>query len=85
MDKLQESLEKMSGHETRAENEVTDLKKEVMSSKGLPCSRSSQNPAILTLFPAPLFHPGRWNQQQPHRLRDKIYKSFEEEGVVADA
>jgi hypothetical protein len=29
----------MSGHETRAENEVTDLKKEVMSLKGLLLSR----------------------------------------------
>eukprot|EP00088_Acartia_fossae_P021425 TRINITY_DN22886_c1_g2_i1.p1 TRINITY_DN22886_c1_g2~~TRINITY_DN22886_c1_g2_i1.p1 ORF type:complete len:318 (-),score=106.67 TRINITY_DN22886_c1_g2_i1:126-1079(-) len=39
MEKLQASLDSMNGQGTRSENEVTDLKKEVMSLKGLLLSR----------------------------------------------
>ena len=33
------SLDSITGHETRSKNEVSDLKKEVMSLKGLLLSR----------------------------------------------
>eukprot|EP00088_Acartia_fossae_P021427 TRINITY_DN22886_c1_g2_i3.p1 TRINITY_DN22886_c1_g2~~TRINITY_DN22886_c1_g2_i3.p1 ORF type:complete len:316 (-),score=121.04 TRINITY_DN22886_c1_g2_i3:104-1051(-) len=50
MEKLQASLDSMNGQGTRSENEVTDLKKEVMSLKGLLLSSRSfpQNPTILS-------------------------------------
>jgi len=39
MEKLQASLDSINGNETRSKNEVSDLKKEVMSLKGLLLSR----------------------------------------------
>jgi len=50
MEKLQASLDSINGNETRSKNEVSDLKKEVMSLKGLLLSSRSfpQNPSILS-------------------------------------